>query len=353
MKVLQYISELLLHHDCVIVPGFGGFIATHVPAGIQPVVNSFTPPRKEILFNAGLTHNDGLLATYIAQKEHITYPEALALIHKFVEESLQELKNKGKIEILHVGTVVLDSNNFYKFQQDQDYNLLLSSYGLSNFISPSIQRESIEKRIEKAFSESRNAKSGRKTSNVWAKVAMISVPAAAVFVWAFVNVGTINDVTDNYTNLTSIFSGNDKVVEKVVRPAKGINCDIPQVYENALDVENSKSIFKPEQQTFYPCFTEFTVKTVAETDVETAAITTPDEPCRFFVIGSCNRVRDLAENYKSRLINKGYQNANIIEPKDNGLFKVYIDCFDTEEAAQAGLAKIQNSENPDAWLLKM
>ena len=37
----------------------------------------------------------------------------------------------------------------------------------------------------------------------------------------------------------------------------------------------------------------------------------------------------------------------------NGLFKVFIDCFDTEEAAQAGLAKIQNSENPDAWLLKM
>jgi hypothetical protein len=353
MKVLQYISELLLHHDCVIVPGFGGFIATHVPAGIQPVVNSFAPPRKEILFNAALTHNDGLLATYIAQKEHISYPEALVLINKFVEESLQELKNKGKIEMLHVGTVMLDSNNFYKFQQDQDHNLLLSSYGLTNFISPSIQRESIEKRIEKAFSESRTQRSDRKTSNVWAKVAMISVPAAAVFVWAFVNVGTINDVSNNYTNLTSIFSGNSNTVEKVVRCAKNINYNIPKVYENALDVENCKSIFKPEQQTFYPCFTESSVKTVTETDAATADVTTPNGPCKFFIIGSCNRVKDLAENYKSRLINKGYQNANIIEPKDNGLFKVYINCFDTEEAAKAGLTDIQNNENPDAWLLKM
>jgi len=114
-----------------------------------------------------------------------------------------------------------------------------------------------------------------------------------------------------------------------------------------------KAFLSRSKKTFYPCFTEFSVKTVSETEAETAAITTPDEPCRFFIIGSCNRVKDLAENYKSRLISKGYQNANIIEPKDNGLFKVYIDCFDTEEAAQEGLSKIQSDENPDAWLLKM
>lgn len=363
MKVLEYISELLLHHDCVIVPGFGGFIATHVPAHIHPVVHNFTPPAKEILFNSALKHNDGLLATYIAQKEHISFDESLAVINKFVEVSLQQLKDKGKMDILHVGTIILDSNNYYKFRQDTEQNLLLSSYGLSNFISPAIQREGIEKRIEKAFAENRTLRSERKSSGVWAKVAMISVPAAAIFVWAFVNVGPIREVANNYTNITSIFSGKSNGISKVVRSERHVSYDIPDVYDNALDVQNSKSIFKPEQNTLYPVFTEFTPKVATEelavtpgsAGDESLNTVSPDQiaPCKFFIIGSCNRVKELAENYKSRLIGKGYQHANIIEPKGNGLYKVYIDCFDTEEAANVGLTNIQNSENSEAWLLKM
>ncbi len=363
MKVIQYISELLLIHDCVIIPGFGGFIATHVPAHIQPVVNSFSPPQKEILFNSTLKHNDGLLATYIAQKENISFEEALAAINMFVEESLQQLKISGKLGILHVGTIMLDSNNYFQFQQDREHNLLLTSYGLTNFISPAIQREGIEKRIEKAFSDNRTLRSEHKSSGIWAKVAMISVPAAAVFVWAFVNVGPISDVTNNYTNITSIFSGRSNDIAKVVRSERTVNLDIPDVYENTLDIQNSKSIFKPEPKTLYPVFSEFTPKVIPE---EEAVNTVPSDeetlntvsseaavPCKFFIIGSCNRVRELAENYKSRLISKGYKNANILEPKGSGLYKVYIDCYETEEAANAGLNAIHNSESPEAWLLKM
>ncbi len=355
MKILQYISELLLIHDCVIVPGFGGFIATHVPAKIQPVVNSFTPPKKEIIFNSGIRHNDGILATYIAKEENISYAEALAMIDSFVEECHQALNDKGCVEFLHVGAIHLDSNNFFRFQQDPEQNLLLSSYGLSNFISPAIQRDGIEKRIEKVFAENRTLSSDQKSSGVWTKVAMISVPAAAIFVWAFLNVNTISDVSNNYTNLTSIFSGRSQEVSGIVKPAKHTTNGLCDVYENTLDIQNSKSVFRLEQKTLYPCFTENTnyVEINPDEAVTAAIPEVPGGECKFFIIGSCNRNKDLAENYKSKLIGKGYRNANIIEPKGNGLFKVYIDCFDTETAAQQELSKIQDSENTEAWLLKM
>ncbi|HOY30692.1 MAG TPA: SPOR domain-containing protein [Bacteroidales bacterium] len=353
MKVLQYISELLLQHDCVIVPGFGGFIATHIPAGIQPVINSFSPPRKEILFNSDIKHNDGLLASYIAQKENIPFGDALAMIQHFVEDCLQILNNKGKLEILHVGTLVLDSNNYFRFQQDMEHNLLLSSFGLANFISPAIQREGIEKRIGKVFSEKKIKPAEHKPSEVWAKVALISVPAAAVFVWAFVNVGTITDVTHNYTNLTSVFSVKENTTEQIVRSEKNLSYNIPEVYESTLDVANSKSIFTPRHDTLYPCFSEFSAGTTSASGAAQTETAVPASPCKFFIIGSCNRVRDLAENYKNQLISKGYQNAGIIEPKGNELYKVYIDCFDSEQTASDGLSRIHSSISPDAWLLKM
>jgi len=363
MKVLQYISELLLQHDCVIVPGFGGFIATHVPAHIQPVINNFSPPKKDILFNSALIHNDGLLADYIAQKEKISFAEALNMIESFVEQCLQEIKHHGKIEMLHVGTIYRDDNNFYKFQQDAEQNMLLSSYGLNTFISPAIQREGYEKRIEKALSGRKIHHANRQSTGVWAKVAMISVPAAAIFVWGFINLGPLKEASDNYSNIASIFSGNSKKSVVTARQENKINYLIPDVYENTLDIEHSKSIFKSEQKTLYPVFTDFiaeasllvispsSIPADTEPAIETPAA--PAMPCKFYIIGSCNRVKDLAENYKSRLINRGYANANILEPKGKGLYKVYIDCFDTEEAANEGLSAIQTNENPDAWLLKM
>ncbi|HOV10986.1 MAG TPA: SPOR domain-containing protein [Bacteroidales bacterium] len=363
MKVLQYISELLLQHDCVIVPGFGGFIATHVPAHIQPVINNFSPPKKDILFNSALKHNDGLLADYIAQKENISFAAALGMIEIFVEQSLQQLKYQGKLDILHVGTIFRDANNFYNFQQDAEQNMLLSSFGLNTFISPAIQREGYEKRIEKALTGKKIPHDNSKSTGVWAKVAMISVPAAAIFVWGFINLGPISEASDNYANITSIFSGNSKKIAIAVKQENKINYLIPDVYENTLDIEHSKSIFKPEQKTLYPVFTDFiseesplVVSSAAVLPGTEPAITTPAAPvapCKFFIIGSCNRVKDLAENYKARLISKGYANANILEPTGNGLYKVYIDCFDTEAAANERLSAIQSNENPDAWLLKI
>lgn len=353
MKVFQYISDLLLHHNCVIVPEFGGFIANHIPASINPVINSFAPPRKEILFNSSLKHNDGLLATYIAQKENISFDDALFIIKNFVEVCMQLIKTDGKIEISRVGTIILDKYDYFQFQPDQDQNLLLSSFGLNNFISPVIQRETIERRIEKAFSEKKTYSSERKKSGVLAKVAMISVPAAAIFVWAFINIGTISDVSNNYTNLTSIFSDNFFVKSKTVKIENKIKDESPATWDNPYNISYKKNIDKTDKNIAYPCISDNNIIPVTDTTTEKPATSGTTTQCGYYIIGSCNRNKEFAENYKSKLIEKGYKNANIIEPKGNDLFKVYIDCFDSEDAAQAEMKKIMNSENPNAWLLKM
>ena len=60
----NYICELLYDHDCVIIPGLGGFIANFEPARIIRKQHTIMPPSKKIAFNGKLKNNDGLLADF-------------------------------------------------------------------------------------------------------------------------------------------------------------------------------------------------------------------------------------------------------------------------------------------------
>ena len=76
LKFIEYISDLLFLHDCVIIPDFGGFICNYKSAYIDDESGLICPPSKDILFNRNLTHNDGLLVSWIAGKENISYEKA-------------------------------------------------------------------------------------------------------------------------------------------------------------------------------------------------------------------------------------------------------------------------------------
>ncbi|MEI6852339.1 MAG: SPOR domain-containing protein [Bacteroidota bacterium] len=358
MNVLQYISELLYSHDCVIVPGFGGFVANPVSASIHPVSHSFSPPSKEIMFNPALTTNDGILANHIAAKENISYAHALHEIHNFVAEIRATLDKGENIGISRVGTIYLDKESKYIFDPEKETNFLLSSFGLSNFTSPAIQREGIEKRIEKVFAESKVFRSERKKQNVFAKVAIISIPAAAVFVWGFLNVGVIQDVSTNYSNLLSIFAGKSEPKAEVRMPFSFNPRSVsPFTDEDAFDVSAKYNIFQHRipNSVIYPCLvsSDTLTETVVPIENETKAEAVTPTGCSFYIIGSCNKSRENAENYKQSLISKGYSNANIIEPSGNGLYKVFINCFDNEASANEAMNNIHAEVNPNAWLLKM
>ncbi len=94
MNLGEHISELLFEHDCVIVPDFGGFVCNYAPAGIDPVKHLFEPPGKRILFNKGLTRNDGILAHHISGKLKLSYPEALNAIAGEVKRYKDDIEKR-------------------------------------------------------------------------------------------------------------------------------------------------------------------------------------------------------------------------------------------------------------------
>lgn len=139
LSVEQLIGDLLLQHNCVIVPSFGGFVAQRLSAKIDAEKGLVTPPRKSVMFNKQLINNDGLLIAAFAQANQITYEEANEEMKAHIREWEARLQMGGRITIDRVGNLFYDQERNLCFEQDRFYNLLMESFGLSavRFVSVS------------------------------------------------------------------------------------------------------------------------------------------------------------------------------------------------------------------------
>ena len=133
IELERHIEILLLSNDCVIVPGFGGFMAHHVDSRYDEQEHLFLPPQRTIGFNPQLTLNDSLLAQSYIEAYDISYPEAIRRISDEVRELKQHLENTGRYELYDLGTVILNEYGKYEFEPCEAGILSPELYGLSSF----------------------------------------------------------------------------------------------------------------------------------------------------------------------------------------------------------------------------
>lgn len=133
MEIDGYIRELLFREDCVIIPGFGGFVSNYRPARIQRESHTFTPPMKEIGFNPDLNHADFMLADEVAEQEGISREEARSEVDQYVARLKQKLANGDRVFVEGVGSFALDLENEIRFSADLGVNFLMDAFGLMPF----------------------------------------------------------------------------------------------------------------------------------------------------------------------------------------------------------------------------
>ena len=131
--ISRHIEILLLSNDCVIVPGFGGFMAHYVDARKDERDGSFLPPMRSIGFNPKLTLNDSLLAQSYVEAYDISYPEATKRLEQEVNELKQRLAANGSYEFNGIGTVTINADGNYEFTPCEAGLLTPSLYGLDSF----------------------------------------------------------------------------------------------------------------------------------------------------------------------------------------------------------------------------
>ena len=153
-KIEDLVSSLLLRHSCVIIPNFGGFVAKSIAAKLDLDRGLFLAPSKQLLFNKNLLNNDGLLISEYASLNAIEYSKSQSEIEEFVLDLKSKLNSKQSVHIERVGKLSYDLEGNLVFEQDRYFNLLLSSYGLSQvqFIAnkePEINEISINEKKKK------------------------------------------------------------------------------------------------------------------------------------------------------------------------------------------------------------
>lgn len=132
-RMEKYIAELLHYHDCVIVPGLGGFVANHKSAALSLEQHLFHPPVKEIGFNRSLWHHDGLLINHVAKEASLTYAEASVIVADFVKSVRERVKNMEVVDLGDVGSLRGDAIGNIIFMPNESSSFLPSAFGLSSF----------------------------------------------------------------------------------------------------------------------------------------------------------------------------------------------------------------------------
>lgn len=130
LNLEQLIGDLLVRHNCVVIPAFGGFVAQQQSAKIDLVNGWMFPPKKSILFNKQLSNNDGLLIDAFSKATNCSFDKATVSVKSLVQSWNISLSKGERIAIDRVGFIFLDNEKNVCFEQDRFFNLLLSSYGL-------------------------------------------------------------------------------------------------------------------------------------------------------------------------------------------------------------------------------
>jgi hypothetical protein len=132
MDIGKYIKELLILHDCVILPGLGGFVANYRSAEINEMLKIISPPSKSILFNRNLYHNDGLLIGHISGKTGLGYKDVEIQVQGYVEKIIKTTGSGNKFVIDELGFFFQDKEKKLQFQAEPGMNFLIESYSLHN-----------------------------------------------------------------------------------------------------------------------------------------------------------------------------------------------------------------------------
>ena len=325
MDIRICIAELLSLHDCVIIPGLGGFIGNYSSARIDPVHHAFQPPYKKLLFNINLKQNDGLLANAVADAYGTSYNDACNLIDIFAEECRHALQTGTFFDIPDVGRLFSGREGNIQFEQDKNANLLPESFGLLPFISPPVSRNGAVSGHDQLMMPSAMQLSGRNVflprALRWAAILVLPIGVAAV-----IGLTRYDNITFNTTNnaniLSSVFSrfSSASLVDKKVAPSRP-----------AIAVNTKPTIVVPEIP--------------AETKIP--AIRTDDS---FAIIVGAFKMMENAENYIAILNRKGVE-ATIFDRSRTGLYRVTISTFSRREDAGQLLAKAKSADFSDAWVL--
>ena len=351
----KYIADLLYQQDCVILPGFGGFIGNYASAKINSGQHLFSPPHKRIAFNHHLKSNDGLLANHIALSEKISYAEAFLKIENYVTALNENLKKGNPVTLDAIGILSLDFEKNIQFKPGKS-NFLIDSFGLSEFQCPAIKPEKISKRIEK-ISTTENPKiininplNKQPQSINYKKLIGIaaSLTLIAGLFWISIQTDILNRI--DYASLNPF-------THKGISDTVIIHTQKEDYEDSGIRLENTPETTAEGTEAYItPALNSISdmspspISEAIKTNETPALITSQhtQKKAKYHIVTGCFQIEENAIKFVETLSDQNMESA-IIGKNKNNLFVVSSGGYNSYNQAIQALRTIQQTQ-PGAWL---
>ena len=359
IELAQHIETLLLENDCVIVPGFGGFVAHYAPATRIKEENIFLPPTRAIGFNPQLKLNDGVLVQSYMSAYNTSFADATRIVEKEVNEFIELLHEEGKAHLENIGEIKSNIYGNYEFVP-YDYKITTPSlYGLDSFeIHELAALQQKEKVLVPTYPEKEKKTFEISINRAYLRNAAAMIAAIVLF-FAFSTPVENTDVQkNNYAQLlpSELFEQIEK--QSVAVTPVYIKSDAAQQTKKlsastSTKTSSTKKYTTDKAKTSKP----IAVREVKVAKHETVASATvpavkPQEnanhPFHIIVAGGIS-LKD-AEAIATQLKSKGFASAKALNT--DGKVRVSISSFDNRDEATKQLLELRKNETyKNAWLL--
>ncbi|ERI85792.1 sporulation and cell division repeat protein [Bacteroides pyogenes F0041] len=343
IKLAQHIEALLLENDCVIVPGFGGFVTHYDSAKYIKKENLFLPPVRSIGFNPQLRLNDGvLIQSYMAARD-TSFADAARMVDKEVNQLIHTLHDEGKIYLDNIGEIFYNLRGDYEFKPYIFKVATPSLYGLDTF---EILQLAALKAKESAQLPADTTEKGKtyeiRINRAFLRNAIAMIATIAMF-FAFST--PVENTRIRQTNYAQLLSGElFQQIEKQSVAVTPVHVNSVMAHlANATSASQKKAHITDESVT-----TKDIKKNKPETNSTVEVQPILNAPFHLIVIGGIS-LKD-AEAVADNLRIKGFTQARVLN--EDGKVRVSIHSFNNREEATEQLLELRKNEAyHNAWLL--
>ena len=385
IDLARHIEILLLDNDCVIVPGFGGFVTHQAQAYYDERDHMLLPPKRTLGFNPQLRLNDSLLVQSYINAYDVSYPEAMHRIEDEVEELKDYMDVRGYYTLDDIGTLTMNSEGNIEFEPCEAGILTPEYYGLgacefrllketraiaNNSLALPAQPEQPvgEGPLLLDFTDIQDDDEDEKTIRIKMSWIRNTIAVAAAIVAFFVMATPIanSDLnTRTMTNLQSQFlqqlvPQDTKVVPVTTATQDAQTAQVALATENVMDSQDAPttqtSDSQPTQEAAQPAPkaqpAQMTQNAPQKAQAAPKTQPAPQKATTTYCIVLASQVKKSnAENYVEQLRKRGYDKAKVFIL--DGVVRVICGTYQDESEAYRQLHKLNNKDEfYDAWVFK-
>lgn len=350
-ELARHIEILLLENDCVIVPGFGGFVIHPQTSVYVEDENLFLPPTRSIGFNPQLKINDGLLVQSFMSVYGTSFPDATKMVDKAVEELRQTLHNNGQIDLPNIGELHYTIHGTYDFMPYSDKMTSPELYGLDSFCMKTLCRAKAV-RSQKQMKPTVQVKKEKAKVIRMNPVYWMSTAAAVVAVLLSFFISTPIENTEVWQNSQAQLSPMEMMAQ-VKRHSLALN---PVASRQTAEAPVATKQVMKQTMTTLPAAIQQPVAQPEASKTEAPsptpqAVAKPAKPLNYHIIVASVESEKQAKDMAAQLKAQGFDGARALI--GGGKMRVSLRSYATQREAYNALTQIRQEKGyENAWVLK-